>query len=94
MGGYKRMMEDAEAKRAAAIEIAIEAGALKRCEYHDDVYEGSRDFEAAYRLGNTKFSRGEAGAFENRREMTDYIKEVIEDHPAEECPSCEHIRDS
>jgi hypothetical protein len=31
--------------------------------------------------------------FDDRREMTDTIKKVVEDHPVEECPSCVKIRD-
>lgn len=95
MGGAKRMMEDHEAKLQVAMGIAIQAGVLEQCEFHEDcVFEGSGDLEAAYRLGNSQYSAGELeGTFESRHEMTDLIKEVIEDHPAEECPSCAKIRD-
>lgn len=94
MGGAKRMMDQNEAQRDVAIGIALECGALRSCEIHETVYEGSRDFEAAYKLGNTKFTADKLeGVFKTRRKMTDVIKEVIEDHPAEECPSCAKIRD-
>ena len=94
MGGIKRMMEEHAAQRDVAIGIALECGVLKICEFHDTIYEGSCDFEAAYKLGNAKFTAGKLeGVFEARREMTDIIKEVIEDHSAEECPSCAKIRD-
>ncbi|MDD5336609.1 MAG: hypothetical protein PHS32_22965 [Rhodoferax sp.] len=95
MSGSKRMFEDHEAKRGIAIQIAIEAGVLEQCEFHDIAYEGNEEIESAYKLGNGKFSRGEfRDTFESRREMTDYIKNVVEDHPAEECPSCAHMRES
>jgi hypothetical protein len=78
-------------KAPPAIKIALDAGALRRCEF-DCVIEGS-DIEGAYRLGNRRFSAGLlAGAFESRRDMTDFIKEVVEDSVVE-CPVCANIRD-
>ena len=73
----------------------MEAGVLEQCEYHDDaIFEGSEDITATYKLGNTKFTSGElSGTFDDRREMTDIIKEVVEDHPAKECPFCAKIGD-
>jgi hypothetical protein len=47
------------------------------------------DLERACKLGNQKFTAGELkGEFKSRREMTDLIKEVIDDHVGTECPSC------
>jgi hypothetical protein len=52
-------------------------------------YAGTRDAEASNRLGNCGFSNGQlTDSFDSRREMTDYIKRAVEDHPAEECPIC------
>ncbi len=95
MGGTKRMMEDHEQQCGAAIGIALQAGVLERCKFHDDaVFEGAADITEAYKLGNAKFSKGELeGIFDDRKEMTDVIKEVVEDHPAEECPFCAKVRD-
>jgi len=94
MGVMKRMMEDHEAKWETGIWTALEAGVLGQCQFHDDaIYEGSEDITEAYKLGNAKFTSGElSGVFDNRREMTDTIKEVV-DHPAEECPFCAKFRD-
>lgn len=89
MGGTKRLLEEHEQKLAVATRIAIEAKTLELCEAHGIAYEGTGDAEASYRLGNYKFSNGQLGdSFDNRREMTDYIKRAVEDHPAEECPIC------
>ena len=73
MGGAKRMMEENESKRAVALEIALEAGVLEQCEFHEDcIFEGGEEIEAAYKLGNSKMSKGDLGdVFESRREMTD-----------------------
>lgn len=88
MGLMKREMMRQEDIRFSAIGVALEAGNLKRCEFHDDiVLENWGDPKDAYRLGNAKFSRGEAGDFLSRREMTDTIKSVIEE-AGEECPCC------
>lgn len=43
MSGSKRMFEDREAKRRIAIQIAIEAGVLEQCEFHDIAYEGNEE---------------------------------------------------
>lgn len=89
MGIAKRQLEELETKNFVALEIAIEAGVLQRCEHHDDaIFEGDADIEDAYKLGNAKFSRGELGNhFESRREMTDAIKGAVETHCAGECYS-------
>ena len=96
MGGTKRMMEEDEAKRRRAIQIALAAGVLQQCEYHDDcIFEGDEEIKSAYKLANHQFSNGEhVDVFEDREEMTDIIKEVVADHPAEECPSCARIREA
>lgn len=87
-----RMLEIDEEKRAAAVAFAIDKGVLERCEFHEDcVFE--RDvtiLDAAYRSASYEFARGMHPTFDSQRDMTDYIKRVVEDHPADECPRCEH----
>ncbi|CAM2822028.1 hypothetical protein [Vibrio neptunius] len=80
MSGTKRYWEHQEAKRQAATQIAIESGALRECEVHDDILlEGSSDIEEAYKLGNFKFTQGQLnGVFDSRKEMTDLILEAKE----------------
>ncbi len=93
MGLAKKEMMRQEQARLVATEIAIEAEVLRRCEYHDDtVLDDGGDPVDAYRLGNAKFSSGETGIFESRREMTDLIKEEIE-WASDECSSCSKWRD-
>ena len=49
MSGIKRVIEDDEAKRADALQFALELGVLQRCAYHNIVFEDSGDLEGAYR---------------------------------------------
>ena len=95
MGQAKKHMEEMEGKRNLAISIAVEAGALEECEFHSGTFtEGSSDIENAYKLGNLKITSGELeGAFDSRREMTDLIKEVVDEHSGGECYSCARHRD-
>jgi len=95
MGGAKRMMEENEARRDIALQIVLEAGVLEQCEFHDDcIYLGGEEIESAFKLANHKASDGKLeGVFENRRQMTDIIKDVVEDHAAEECYACAKNRD-
>jgi hypothetical protein len=77
-------------EKEAALGILLQAGALNVCAVHEDtVIEGSGDVEAAYKLGNFKFTAGELeGIFESRREMTDRIKQVYEENADGECNQC------
>jgi len=86
-------MEEIEAKRDKATAIAVKAGVLERCEYHEDiVFETGEDVVEAYRRGNARFETDSLGRFfDSRREMTDYIKEVVND-AAMECWCCEKLR--
>lgn len=95
MGSAKRLLEDHEARLDIAMQIAIDAGALQRCAMHEEcVFEGRELLEEAYKLGNFRFSKGDyVGAFESRREMTDAIKSVFDDHCADTCPRCDAQRD-
>ncbi len=96
MGQSKRHMEEQERKRDDALAIAIQAGVIEECEFHPGTYyDGGADIEEAYKLGNFLFSQGDVeGAFDSRREMTDFIKEAVEEyHAVDECQCCAKIRD-
>jgi hypothetical protein len=89
MSFAKRMLEHQEAQRTKGTDLAVAAGVLEVCEYHGIAFESGSEAEEAYKLGNAKFSAGEfSGIFETRREMTDAIKEAIDDAPVE-CYECE-----
>ena len=94
MGGAKRLMEQMEEQRMVATQIAIEAGVLKRCEFHGEVYDPlAGDNTPAYKLGNYKLSKGElGGVFSSSREMTDAIKAAVEE-AAMECCGCAKERE-
>ena len=89
-----RLMEIYEEQRGVAEQIAIDAGMLKRCQYHDEVYQWDiLDTTPAYKLGNYKFTKGELkGIFDDRKDMTDAIKKAIE-LAGDECGRCAKFRD-
>ncbi len=92
MGRAKDEMIRDQGRLAAAVEIAIQSGLLKRCPYHDYFYfAGEYDYTAAYKLGNHLMSHNDplTEIFEgDRHAMTDKIKEAI-DSAGEGCPGCE-----
>jgi hypothetical protein len=93
MGYAKRQMQLEQDQRMVAEEIAVDAGRLKRCEFHSEVYGApGEDNTPAYMRGNRLFSAGELnGVFSDRTEMTDTIKAVVEDS-AMECGYCAKMR--
>ncbi|WP_156304416.1 hypothetical protein [Nitrosospira briensis] len=79
----KSLINDCDRKESVAIGIAIKAGVLQACGFHEGIiFEGNEiDIERAYRLGNAEFTNGMLGdLFSSRREMTDFIKSVVEDN--------------
>lgn len=90
MGRMKHLLAENEYRRDVATSIAVKAKVLERCEFHEDnVYLGSNDLEAAYRLGNAMFSAKTLDkVFSERREMTDAIKSAVESISADECDDC------
>ena len=86
----KRMMELREEQRDEAIDIAVKAGVLERCDLHwEIVWDAFGDPSEAYKIANARFTAGELHTeFKSRRELTDVIKEVIEDSGSDGCPLC------
>jgi len=92
MSGAKRLMEEMDEKRRRAATIARRAGVLTVCGYHDEVFRSEKDVVEAYKLGEARFLKDSLGEiFDSRREMTDYIKDVVEDANFE-CCVCSKIR--
>lgn len=88
MGAAKRYMDEDREKSARATRIAMKANVLSVCEIHELPYSGERDIKAAYRLGNHEFTNGDlSGVFESRKEMADFIKQVV-DETSDRCPTC------
>jgi hypothetical protein len=94
MGFAKRMLEEQYQQSGVATGIAVDAGVLKRCEFHDVVYDAlAGDDTPAYKLDNYRLSAGELkGVFSSSREMTDAIKSAIQDAGLE-CYACAKLRD-
>lgn len=96
MGFTKRLLAQQEQRRDTAIGIAIRAGILRSCEHHGEAYLAdkfvSAEVEPAYRLGNAKFTRGDfKEVFGSRREMTDAIKDAVDDFALDYCPICDKM---
>ena len=75
-----------------AIEIALDARVLRKCEYHETLMPGGHDIQAAYKLGNARITAGQYRGYD-RREMTDAIKKAVEDNSLDECYFCERWKD-
>jgi hypothetical protein len=90
MGAVKEWMIHHDYQLAVATDIAVEAGVLSRCEFHEDiVLDNLEDPSGAYKLGNYKFSKGVLrDVFETRTQMTDAIKEAIQDAGPFGCGIC------
>jgi hypothetical protein len=89
-------MEGAEEKRRIATGIAVQAGALKFCQIHEDcLYQGNADVVEAYKLASSKFSAGEfTSVFKSQRDMTDVIERVVGDCSLiDSCPVCAKVMD-
>ncbi|MGA9070037.1 MAG: hypothetical protein WB424_07275 [Terracidiphilus sp.] len=91
MSIVKRLMEHQEEQARVATKIAVDAGVLKKCEWHDNVINMFGDEADAYKLGNYLFSNGKLeGVFSERTEMTDAIKNAIQSAGIE-CALCAKI---
>ena len=88
----KRVLEEQDFLRRMAIVVLRNAGVMKECEFHDEVYlEGSGELEDAYKLANSRITKGDIAlpAGTTRRDFTDLIKEVYADEcAAAECYLC------
>ena len=83
--------EQQEQQHQAAIQIAVDAGVLVRCETHADaVFAGSVETTEAYTLANEQYSKAQLeDVFTLRREMLELMEEVIPGYRTEKCPLCE-----
>ena len=89
----KDLMLEAEERAAIAEDIAVEAGTLKRCPWHELAYQDDWDMDRLYRIAARRFKRGDIpGRFYSQRDLSDALKAVVEDAPLD-CPRCEKLRD-
>jgi hypothetical protein len=92
MGGVRRLFEDHETKESVAAGIAVQAQVMRMCPHETYIYDGS-DPTPAYMLANALVSRDDPSVAifgGNRRELTDYIKDAIEQH-GDTCYACEKL---
>lgn len=97
MGRMKDILIGEEQKRDIAESIALEAGALIRCEYHNDIVTDAENDDAktlAYKIANSRLSEKDVSVsgFKSRKELSDMIKSVIEQSYSE-CPDCRKVRE-
>lgn len=95
MGFAKREMERAEGLESVATAIAIEMGALSRCEFHDELVDELAGMneeveeEAVSRLTN---GAEEMSDFRSPGEVRDAVRGAFE-NAGMECGSCAKHRD-
>lgn len=96
MSFIKGLINEQEGKFQYALELAIEAGVLKNCPYHEgSIYLGNKEIESAYKLADSKWQAGEINTdyFKTRKEMTDSIKELVSEHEHYSCNPCQDMTD-
>ena len=94
MSGAKRVIELEEERRRRAIDIAVLARVINRCELHDDVLLcGEKDVTDAYKLGNYMRKRDAAlqDVFPTGKHLTDAIKAADEEVALDDCPRCDKL---
>ncbi len=93
MGSAKRQWEETQGEKQIALMLLVESGVIRECQYHPGTYfEGNEPIEAAYKLANTRISENQAALPHgySRRQYTDLIKSVYEDHSGlDSCPCCD-----
>lgn len=93
MSGVKREWERQQDLEAQAIIPLLKSGAVKACDFHDDIMINQEDPEKekmAYAIGTNMFKAGEVDG--TREEFMDAIKSAIE-NAADECYCCAKHRD-
>ena len=93
MSQVKGDMERIEGLRYQAIEVALEAKALKGCSFpgHSDWLLDQRDDEAnrlAYAIGTNRWENGEVDG--GRDEFLDAVRYAIKSAPYD-CPRCDRM---
>ena len=76
------------------IYITVQAGVLRKCEYHETLILARNDVKAAYKLGNFLYTAGRCReVFADRKQMTAAIKRAVDDSSTFECYFCERWLD-
>jgi hypothetical protein len=93
MSLIKTIIDDDNQKYKIAEEIALQAGVLKKCEFHEYIsFVGTEDITKAYMLANNQYTNGEhIKLFKTRVELTDKIKEVVGGEFENRCVRCAQI---
>ena len=85
-------MLEAQAREAIAEDIAVEAGILKRCPWHEIAYQDDWDMGRLYRIAGRRFKQEDIPRpFYSQKDLNDALKSVVDDAPLD-CPRCEKLR--
>lgn len=92
MEDTKRMAEEENRKYKIAIQIALAAGVLKECEYHEGLFfKGDKEISKAFAMANDQYLQGKYDRdFRDKKEMTDTIIEIVGQYSSDYCSSCGH----
>lgn len=94
MGGVMQMADSGEERRAAALSILIESGAVESCDDHEDVLiDVDGDTAEAYKLATIKFNDGQLKMFDSLGQLRDEVKAALLDC-ASDCWACDSNRES
>jgi len=93
MGGWKDLEEERLTQLNYAVGIIVAAKVAVRCEAHGTpIRNPDVDEKEAYKVGNAKLSRGEfKGIFTSSRQMTDAVKDALDDQIYESCGLCDKM---
>ena len=82
-------LRELQNKRAAAMEIALDAGVLDRCTVHKLVHAGPADIQQGYELAARRWDLDDLEhTFESGEELRDFLDELEQEHKDSRCPLC------
>ena len=92
MDDTKHITEECDRRYEAAKQIALAAGVLRECEYHEGFFfKGDKEIKSALTMANNYYLQGRYNhEFKDKKEMTDTIIEVVGKYSSENCLSCGH----
>ncbi len=89
MSFAKDELDRLECNRETAIRIALAAGAIEECEFHEGFYTDLDNRSPAFSQANLLFNRGQLSDFRDRDELSDAIQNALA--VGAECAICAKI---
>jgi hypothetical protein len=90
MDNSKQMTEEYDGRYETAKQIALAAGVLKECEYHEGFFfKGDKGINKALAIANDQYLQGKYDQqFRDKKELDNIIIKVVRKYSAEKCSSC------